>query len=288
MSSHGRGEASSESLRLTVEVRAVNHRYCRVSLRLPGMLAAFEEPVRRRVLARVQRGKVDLSATLGGAGAGAPHIRRDLLNHWLGELQDVAEELGTPLTPDLQTLLALPGVVVDGASMADAEELGQLLDSAAGRALDALDAMRRREGEHLVDDLATRAATLSAGVEAIAVAAQELPERIRDQLRERIQGLLVDTGVTVDEDRIVQEAAYHAERADVTEEVVRLRSHLAKLEDLLQRDEAVGRTLDFVIQEVHRELNTVGSKVKDLVVAETVVELKAELERIREQVQNIE
>ena len=266
----------------------MNHRYCRVSLRVPGMLAAFEEPVRRGVLARVHRGKVDLSATLGGAGAGAPHIRRDLLSHWLSELQDVAEELGTPLTPDLQTLLALPGVVVDGASMADAEELRQLLDRAAGRALDALDAMRCREGQHLVDDLATRAATLSAGVEAIAVAAQELPACIRDQLRERIQGLLVDTGVTVDEDRIVQEAAYHAERADVTEEVVRLRSHLAKLEDLLQRDEPVGRTLDFLIQEVHRELNTVASKIKDLVVAETVVELKAELERIREQVQNIE
>lgn len=288
MSGHGRGEASSESLKLTVEVRAVNHRYCRVSLRLPGVLAAFEEPVRRRVLERVQRGKVDLSATLEGTGAGTPGVRRDLLEHWLAELRDVAEELGTSPTPDLQTLLALPGVVVDRAGAVDDEELGQLADTAVCQALDSLEAMRRREGEHLVSDLIARTTMLRSGVETIARAAQELPERLREQLGERIQSLLADTGVEVDEDRIVQEAAYHAERADVTEEIVRLRSHLTKIDDLLQRDEAVGRTLDFVIQEVHRELNTVGSKVKDLVVADTVVELKAELERIREQVQNIE
>jgi uncharacterized protein (TIGR00255 family) len=288
MSGHGRGEASSESLRLTVEVRAVNHRYCRVSLRLPGALAALEEPVRRRVLEHVRRGKVDLTTTLTGTGAGAPRIRRDLMKHWLDELEQVAGELGTPSTPDLQTLLTLPGVVVDGPSAADDEELLQLADSAVGQALDALDAMRCREGEHLVADLATRVATLRSGVDTIADAAQELPERIRDQLRERIQGLLADTGVPVDEDRIVQEAAHHAERADVTEEIVRLRSHLAKLEELMQSDDPVGRTLDFVTQEVHRELNTVGSKVKELVVADTVVELKAELERIREQVQNVE
>ena len=244
--------------------------------------------MRRRVLEHVRRGKVDLTTTLTGTGAGAPRIRRDLMKHWLDELEQVAGELGTPSTPDLQTLLTLPGVVVDGPSAADDEELLQLADSAVGQALDALDAMRCREGEHLVADLATRVATLRSGVDTIADAAQELPERIRDQLRERIQGLLADTGVAVDEDRIVQEAAHHAERADVTEEIVRLRSHLAKLEELMQSDDPVGRTLDFVTQEVHRELNTVGSKVKELVVADTVVELKAELERIREQVQNVE
>ena len=288
MSGHGRGEASSESLRLTVEVRAVNHRYCRVSLRLPGALAVLEEPVRRRVLEHVQRGKVDLTATLDGIGAGAPRVRRDLLKHWLDELEQVAEELGTPSTPDLETLLSLPGVVGDGASAADGEELRRLADSAVGQALDALDAMRCREGEHLVADLATRAATLRGGVDSIAAVAHELPERIREQLRERIQGLLVDTGIAADDDRIVQEAAHHAERADVTEEIVRLRSHLEKLEDLMQSDDPVGRTLDFVTQELNRELNTVGSKVKDFAIADTVVELKAELERIREQVQNVE
>ncbi len=288
MSGHGRGEASSESLRLTVEVRAVNHRYCRVSLRLPAVLATLEEPVRRRVLHRVQRGKVDLTATVDGVGSGGPRIRRKALRHWVAELQQAAEELDAPLAPDLQTLLGLPGVIADDAGAADEEELRRLTDEAVGQALEALTDMRSREGEDLAKDLSARTATLAAGVEAIAAAAAELPARIRTQLGERIQELLVDTGSIVDEDRIVQEAAYHAERADVTEEVVRLRSHLKKIEDLLRSDEAVGRTLDFVVQEVHRELNTVASKAKDLVVADTVVELKAELERIREQVQNIE
>ena len=288
MSGHGRGEASSGSLQLTVEVRAVNHRYCRLSLRLPGVLAALEEPIRHRVSERIHRGKVDLSATLGGLGTGGPRIHRDLLDHWLRELRDVAQELGTPPVTDLQTFLTLPGVVGEGANTVDSEELQRLAGIAVDQALDGLDSMRRLEGKHLVDDLATRVTTLHTGLETIAAVAQELPERIREQLQERIGSLLVGTGVAVDEARIVQEAAYHAERSDVTEEVVRLSSHLTKLEDLMQRDEAVGRTLEFVVQEVHRELNTIGSKVKDLVIADTMVELKAELERIREQVQNIE
>ncbi len=288
MSGHGRGKASSESLRLTVEVRTVNHRYCRVSLRLPAVLATLEEPVRRRVLDRVQRGKVDLTATVDGVGSGGPRIQREALRHWVAELQQAAEELDAPSAPDLQTLLGLPGVIADDAGAADEVELRRLTDDAVGQALEALADMRSREGEDLAKDLSARTAILAAGVETIASAAAELPARIRKQLSERIQELLADTGATVDEDRIVQEAAYQAERADITEELVRLRSHLTKIEDLLQSDEAVGRTLDFVVQEVHRELNTVGSKAKDLSVADTVVELKAELERIREQVQNLE
>ena len=125
-------------------------------------------------------------------------------------------------------------------------------------------------------------------IEEIAEAAESLPGRVRDQLRQRITDLLSETGAEVSEERIVQEAAYYADRADVTEEIVRLRSHLEKVDELLGSDEAVGRTLEFVTQEIHRELNTIGSKTKELDVAETIVALKAELERLREQVQNIE
>lgn len=286
MSGHGRGEASSEEHRVVVEVRAVNHRFCRVSVRLPGELAALEERVRRRVQDRVQRGKVDLVVSVEGAGAEGG-VDVEAARAWGQRLRRLAEELEME-PPTVADLLPLPGVVVEGAEAVDPEEDGPLMDRALDAALEAFDAFRLREGEHLANDLGARVATIREGVARMEEAATELPQRTRDALRERIAELLGDVGVEVAEERLIQEAAYLAERADITEELVRLRSHLQKVDGLLDADDAVGRTLEFLAQEIHRELSTIGAKTKDLGVADVAIALKAELEKIREQVQNVE
>jgi uncharacterized protein (TIGR00255 family) len=179
-------------------------------------------------------------------------------------------------------------MVAAGATGFDPDRDAELLERALSEALDVFDAMRHREGEHLAQDLLHRLGLLRTGLTTIESSAAELPMRVRDALREKIDALLADVGRSVDEERLVQEAAFYAERADITEEIVRLRSHLDKAEALLASDDAVGRTLEYLAQEMHRELNTIGSKTKELAVAEVAVDMKAELEKIREQVQNLE
>lgn len=288
MSGHGRGEAGNERVRVVVEVRSVNHRFCRVSTRLPSDLMSLEDEIRRLVQERVQRGKVDVDARVESVSGAQLRFDQRLARVYGDQLREVAEQAGTE-RPRLGDVLALPGVMVsDAIGGFDPDADVEALRAALTAALDAHDAMRRREGEHLAADLRARLDTLHSGSAAIEAAAAEAPARARDALRARLEVLLAEVGRTVDDDRLVQEAAYHAERADITEELVRLRSHLRKSEELLESSDAPGRSLDFLAQELHRELSTIGAKTKELPVAELTVELKAELERIREQVQNLE
>ena len=288
MSGHGRAVAANDALRITVEVRSVNHRFCRVSVRVPSDLVAFEDRVRRQVQERVQRGKVDVTVSLAGASGQSTSVDHSAAAAWVRELRHLADRTGLEGDLTVGDVLQLPGVLTGAGTIQVDDSTAEVLAAALGDALTALDEMRGREGADLAKDLAGRAVVMRVRIEDVAAVADALPGRIRDQLRQRIADLLGETGVEVGEDRIVQEAAYHADRADVTEEIVRLRSHLEKVDELLVSDEAVVRTLEFVTQEIHRELNTIGSKTKDLEVADTIVELKAELERLREQVQNIE
>ncbi len=288
MSGHGRGATADESLRITVEVRSVNHRFCRVSVRLPGELTALEDRTRRQVQRRVQRGKVDVTVSLAGAGGQSMRLDRAAAGEWIRELRGLVADNGLEASPTVSDLLQLPGVLTGAGAVPVDDSTGELLASAVDEALRAFDEMRSNEGADLAKDLGGRAQLMRERIEDVAAAAESLPGRVRDQLRQRIADLLGETGAEVGEDRIVQEAAYYADRADVTEELVRLRSHLEKIDELLASDEAVGRTLEFVTQEIHRELNTIGSKTKDLEVADAIVVLKTELERLREQVQNIE
>lgn len=287
MSGHGRAEAVGETLRITVEIRSVNHRFCRVSVRTPTELSPFEEPIRRQVQDRVQRGKVDVTVSVTGPASAATQIDQAAAAAWAVALRTLAHEhdLAAPSAADVALL---PGVVGTEAAIAADDATAELLRDGVGSALDAFDEMRQREGKDLSDDMIGRVGAMRDHIDSIAELARELPARVRDQLRERITELLEDTAAEPDADRIVQEAAHLAERADVTEEIVRLRSHLDKAETLLRSTDAVGRTLEFVTQEIHRELNTIGSKTKDLEVTDAVVGLKAELERLREQVQNVE
>lgn len=265
----------------------MNHRFCRISVRLPAELAFFEERARRQIQARVQRGKVDFVASIEGCLGPAAGIDTAAAAAWAGKLEELSRDLAVaPAT--IGDLLALPGVLTERVAGADPEADGPLLEAALEAALEAFDEMRRREGEDLATDLRARIQEIRDGVAGIEEVSGEMPARVRDALRGRIAELLAEVGTAVDEDRIVQEAAYQAERADITEELVRLRSHLDKVDRLLAEGDAVGRTLEYLAQEIHRELSTIGAKTKELAIADLAIRLRAELEKVREQVQNLE
>ncbi len=290
MSGYGRGEAEGESIRIGFEARAVNHRFCRVTVHMPSELAFFEAPARHIVRDIVQRGKVDLTATIARtASTEAVRVNRDLAGSYFRALHELGTDLGLEGSLDLNTLAGLPGVIATPESATlEPDRDAAVAEAALRSALDSFDQMRRSEGEHLRTDLRARFRTISSEVHSIEKMATDMPRRYRDQLGARVAALCEEVEGQLDPARLAQEVAYYADRSDITEELVRLSSHLTKGEELLAEGGAVGRSLEFLIQELHREINTIGSKAKATEIADMVIEMKSELERIREQVQNIE
>jgi len=290
MTGYGRAEVSGPRLAVSVECRSVNHRHLDIVLKLPRALAAYEPDARRLVQAAVQRGRVDVSATLtaaGGVGLGSLSVDTAQAREYEAAARVLADELG--LTPSLRIewLLAQPGVLARDAEPAVSPEEGwSLLAPALEAALADLVARREAEGKALAQELGTLHDTLEAGVALIAVRVPTTQGRRAARLRERVQALLGE--VPVDEGRLATEIAALAERADITEELARLRAHLGELRARIDEGGTVGRPLDFLIQEINREINTVGSKADDLEISQAVIGAKATLEKIREQVQNIE
>ena len=290
MTGYGRAEVSGPRLAVSVECRSVNHRHLDIVLKLPRALAVYEPDARRLVQAAVQRGRVDVSATLtaaGGGGLGSLSVDTAQAREYEAAARVLADELG--LTPSLRIewLLAQPGVLARDAEPAVSPEEGwSLLAPALEAALADLVARREAEGKALAQELGTLHDTLEAGVALIAVRVPTTQGRRAARLRERVQALLGD--VPVDEGRLATEIAALAGRADITEELARLRAHLGELRARIDEGGTVGRPLDFLIQEINREINTVGSKADDLEISQAVIGAKATLEKIREQVQNIE
>ncbi|HEY3100438.1 MAG TPA: YicC/YloC family endoribonuclease [Methylomirabilota bacterium] len=289
MTGFGRGEASGESIAVTVEVRSVNHRHLDVAVRLPRSLAALELDVRRLVQSRLERGRVDIAVQLTAlAGAATQRVQVDaaLAREYVARARALAMELGLDGAPNLAWLLEQPGVVrLEDPEPVEPAAPWPLLAEALGRALDELVARRTAEGDRLAEALRTLHAELTTDVEIIAVRAPGTTARREERLRDRLRALLAET---VDQSRIVTEAAVWADKSDVTEELARLRAHLAEFTLLLDKDGPVGRPLDFLIQELNREINTVASKADDLEMSQAALAAKGVLEKIREQVQNLE
>lgn len=290
MSGYGRGIADGESLRIVFELRSVNHRFCRVDTHLPGELMFFEAAARQRVSERVERGKVDLAGTVRGPGGLLDvQLNHELAAAYKRSLYELAAELDIEPRVDLALLTSLPGVLAgQNTPQVDPERDGALVEQALQAALDALDQMRAAEGEHLASDMARRFAVIGGMVARVQDMTTDLPQRYRDLLSTRIETLLDETAGDLDPARLAQEVAHYADRSDISEELVRLRSHLDKAAGLLDSGGAVGRTLEFLLQEMHREVNTIGAKAKVVEIGDLVVDLKSELERVREQVQNVE
>jgi uncharacterized protein (TIGR00255 family) len=286
MTGYGRGVVEAASARATVDVRAVNHRFLDLKLRGTPLSPALEEGVAARVRAALDRGAVTVAVHVARAGSGTLRIDTDAAVRAHGELAALAARLGTA-PPDLALVLAQPGVVAEVADRPDGDDDPPVL-AAVDAALVQLDAMRRAEGEALAAELSARVAQLAGLRATLATVAGAVPPQLAKRMHERVRRLLDDT--ELDPGRLAQEIALLADRADVTEELVRLGSHLDQARALIASASGgpVGRRLDFLVQEIGRELNTIGSKSATTEISTTIVEAKAVLEKVREQVQNVE
>jgi len=292
MTGYGAAEVEAQTGRWWVEVRSTNHRFLEVVVRLPRDLGALEDRVRAAVAGRVRRGRVEVLVREEATGrARSVTVDTELARQYAQALEALRRELEIQDSLNLAALLTLPEVVRLEEVRADVELAWQALRPGLDQALDALVRMREAEGAHLAGDLAERVARLEGWVEELSRRAEEVPRAYAQRLRERVGELVRHLGVEhpPDEARLAMEVAAFADRCDVREELVRLRSHLRQARALLHAsDGSVGRKLEFLLQEMQREVNTVGSKAADLEVTRAVLEMKSELEAIREQVQNVE
>jgi uncharacterized protein (TIGR00255 family) len=290
MTGFGRAEVAGTRMAISVECKSLNHRHLDIALRLPRALSALEVDARRLVQESIHRGRVEVTVSLGPVGGGAPNpVAVNVAQ--AREYADVARELAGQLRfseePTLAWVLAQPGVLSRDEQPALATEEGwPLLAEGLSRALSELLARRAQEGAALAQELAILQEALGAQLALMAERAPATLERRATRLRERIQALLGDA--TVDETRIATEVAVWADRADISEELARLRAHLDQVAALLAGGGEVGRTLDFLIQEMNREVNTVASKADDLELSQAAIAAKTALEKLREQIQNIE
>ncbi len=288
MTGFGRGKLSLNGVEATVEIKAVNHRYFEFSARLPRGCAYLEEPLKSFFRTGISRGKAEVGVTVEQCGESAAVIEtdRDFADAYLAALTELAEHYGLENDIKLSNLASVPEIFNFKRRELSEEAVTEAVLGAAAEALEGFNAMRRAEGERLEADIRARAELI---LDRVALIEQRSPETVkayREMLELRIRELLCDS--TVDEQRLLTETAIFADKIAVDEETVRLRSHIAQLCSMLDSNEPVGRRLDFIVQEMNREANTIGSKAQNTEIAHTVVEIKAEIEKIREQLQNIE
>lgn len=290
MTGYGRAEAAGARTILSVECKSVNHRHLDVSLKLPRVLGAFEADARRLIQAAVQRGRVDVSATLTapeGSVLNPLTVNLAQAKEYTEAARTLAAALELGDGPSLGWVMGQSGVLSrEEQAPLSAEEAWPLLERALSGALAELVDCRETEGRALGQELSGLGATLAAHVDTVALRAPMAVERRAGRLRERMQAMLA--GAEIDQSRLATEVAVWADKTDVSEELARLRAHLTQLGALLAGDGQVGRTLDFLIQEINREVNTIGSKADDLEISQAVIAAKSTLEKMREQVANLE
>jgi uncharacterized protein (TIGR00255 family) len=290
MTGFGRAESIGDTCAFTVETRSVNHRHLDIAVRLPPALASLEMEARRLIQSRLERGRIDVAVQLtpaAGQSAQAVRVNTALARRYLAEARALASELGLTEEGTVAWLLERPGVTeLEDALPLDAAAAWPLLAQALGDALDALVARRAAEGAALVSELRGLVAELAAHTSAMAGRAPLAAARRGERLRERLRSLLGE--LPLDEARIITEVAVWAQKTDVTEELVRLRVHLDDFALTLDKGGPVGRQLDFLIQELNREVNTVAAKADDLELSQAALAAKGVLEKMREQVQNLE
>jgi uncharacterized protein (TIGR00255 family) len=288
MTGYGHGEASGEGITAIAEVRSVNSRYFEVNTRLPRSLSLRENDVREIVRAKAGRGKINVVVSIEReSGDAIPlKINKSAAKSYIALLNDLRKTSGIKEKVTLDHLLKFSEVIEAGELESADEKEWAVAEKALGSALDEMRLMRQKEGNELRKDLESRIQSLERKIELVeGLSKESIPEQ-RDRLRERVQQLL--TNGTVDENRLELEIAFLADKLDVTEECVRFRSHNKFFLEALINEESAGRKLNFLVQEMNREANTIGSKAANATVAHHVVDIKEELEKIREQLQNVE
>ncbi len=289
MTGYGRASMEVDGRLMTVEVKSVNHRFLDISFRMPRNLMFLEDAARKIVGERLSRGHVDVFVTYRNLRTDARKVTADvaLFNAYADALQELSTASGGGLRDDrtLMTIARMPDVLVVSEAEEDQEAVLALMRSALDVALDELVAMRRREGETIQADLSGRVGAIQKMTDAVEARYPETVEAYTQRLKSAVQELM---GGEADETRLMMEVAMMADRSAIAEETVRLNSHLRQLRALFDGDEPVGRRIDFIVQELNREVNTISSKSQDIPITRLTVDLKAEIEKLREQVQNIE
>lgn len=288
MTGFGRGSAATDAWLATVEIGAVNRKQAEIVIQAPRELSELDARIRKAALAVVSRGRIQISITVERPDGGGSGFRVDaaLARAFSAAFRELESAVGHPVRPDAADFLRQPGIVTAGAAEIDAEAAWLAVEPALAAALAALATMRRREGADLKADFLARLATLESFSEKIAADAPGRPLRQRELLLKRLRDAELD--FDPGDERVLREIALFADRCDISEELTRLDSHFAKFREYLDASGPPGRALDFLCQELFREFNTIGSKANDAAIAQTIVEAKTELEKIREQVQNVE
>jgi uncharacterized protein (TIGR00255 family) len=291
MTGYGRGETVQAGRRVTVEVKSINNRYCDIQFRMPRILAALENRLREEITGRLSRGKIDVSITYEDSSPDAYRVSCDigLAKAYAQALREIAEAAQVPADLNAGSLSRFNDVLRAEPAQVDPESVWILLQQALQGALDEISAMRRLEGGRLTADIRQRIDQIEALRQQIAERAPLVTEDYRERLRLRVNELLgSQASAFYDEQRLAAEVALFADKCAIDEELVRLGSHLRQADAVISLDEPTGKKLDFLVQEINREINTIGSKANDLAIVDRVVIMKTELEKIREQIQNLE
>ena len=288
MTGYGSAKGNVDGLEITVELKSVNNRFLDCSVRMPRSFLFAEDAVKSAVQRHISRGKVDVFISLDASQAGdmAVKVNEPLLKGYMEALRHISEEYLLPNDLSAVSVSRFPDVLIVEKKELDAEAITAGISEITERALNDFDSMRLREGEKLRDDVLNRLAVIDGLVSTVEREAPKTVEEYRNRLKQKMDEVLGSSGI--DENRILMEAALFADRIAVDEETVRLRSHMAQLSSMINGQSPIGRKIDFLIQEFNREANTTGSKCQNSDIAHVVVDLKSEIEKIREQIQNIE
>lgn len=288
MTGFGRAKVEQQDMEFTVEVKTLNHRYLDINMRLPKIISFLEEDIRNLVQERLNRGRVEIyiSTSVRTKDSVEVQLNQPLIESYIACFNQLSEKYGIEPDISLSTLINIQDLFQVVEKEQDEEIIRVLVLKALGEALDKVEDMRTKEGEKLKEDIIMRCGLIRDMLQDIESRAPMVVEEYRLKLKNRIEELIKTT--ELDENRFNTEVAFFADRSNITEEIVRLKSHLNQMEEILKKEGAIGRKLDFLVQEMNREANTIGSKANDICIVNLVVDMKSEIEKIREQVQNIE
>ena len=288
MTGFGRAEIKGLGYHISIEMKSVNHRFLEIMVKTPRSFNILEDRIRKVIQNTIQRGRVEVYINIKETEEKKRLVKvdKELALSYDNSLKELAQALDSVYKTDIYRLASLPDVLMVEEEEIDIEDLWSVLEKSLHLALNNLIQMRKDEGFRLTRDLEKRLEVLQTQTKAVAERALQVVPEYRDRLTEKLKALLSDT--SIDENRLSMEVVLFADRACIDEELVRLESHLAQFEQALLSSDSIGRKLDFLVQELNREINTIGSKANDLVISRIVVEGKSELEKIREQIQNIE
>lgn len=289
MTGYGKGEYTNDLYRFSVEMKSVNHRYNDIAIRLPRQISYLEESIKRDIKSKIKRGKIDVYINLEYLKDSAIDVNVDipLAKSYKSALDELVSALGLKDNIRLNNILHMENVISSDRKEVDEEKIKDCLDNAINISLNNIIEMRLKEGAELKEDIVLRLNKIEKNIVLVEDRAPEVVLEYKDKLNDRIKELL-DENISLDEEKLSNEVAFFADRSNIDEEIVRLKSHIKQFYSILEEEDSIGRKLDFLIQELNREVNTIGSKANDEDISRIIVELKSELEKIREQIQNIE